>query len=276
MNIPHKIGAQPIISTLHLQSNKTGGDTIKADSSSSHVSLSEAAQALAQADKVNTERINNFLADNGKVLYEITIKSMKTYPEDLAARLEPPDNLTNEEISDMTEKLRIREFEAFGKYAKQSPPDYISYHEKYVEYLDSLSPTEQTASRYVGTRTGAVQSYERLSREAGQEPDDLSYTQDPTLMLFDFIAEADFNITDSDRFLQEYEHKVSQLLNRESGERFIENKNSVVERFTALDKVIQSAKDGDDEAFKQLGGLVKGRTTLDKFVEFSLEVEASL
>ncbi len=231
-------------------------------------------EALERLEKTETsEKVNTFLAEKGERIYELAIKSLKTYPENLQLQLETDTTLSPEDKSELANKRNERELEAFGKYAKQSPPDIKQYYENYIEYLDSLSPEEQQSERYNGQRAIAVSGYERAAREQGEEPRDFSFTQDPILALFDLIVERDFVVEDGDTFLDHYENLISPLLEHETkGEAFKADAELALARFDAVHSVIDAARNGDSIAFEELQKLGNNKSTIDEFITYSTKI----
>lgn len=226
----------------------------------------EALEALSTNNASSV--IDLFLSENGERLYNAAIKGLKTYPEDLALALDDK-SLSQAEQTENQNALTEREFNAFAKYAKQSPPDFKLYYEKYVEYLDSLSPAEQNSSRYSGQRDEAVRMYERIAKEAGEEPKDLSSIQDPILALFEAIREQDFNIQNKELLRERYEKFIAPLLDNEETPELEKELDQVLLRFDAVQSVIDAAKDGDKTAMGALQNLVNNPDSIDDFLGFS-------
>ena len=131
-----------------------------------------------------------------------------------------------------------------------------TYFEKYVQYLDSLSPEELNTSRYRGQREQAVAMYETVSREQGVGPKDLSDTQNPLLSLFQILEEMEFFVDDQKAFQYQYSNKVEPLLLNDYDELFQKQIENSLERFDALQKIISSALSGNEKALVELEELV--------------------
>lgn len=226
----------------------------------------EALDALNKS--VITDAIDTFLTENGERLYEMAIKSLKTYPEDLIVKIEDK-SLAEKERTELIKARNEQELNAFGKYAKQSPPDYKMYYEKYIEYLDSLSPEEQQSNRYRGQRALVVPIYERLAREQGENPADMSRVQDTILGLFDLIAEFDFKIENVEDFRKHYNEVIAPMFKRDSGPRFKEDADRALERFDAVQSVLGAAREANETAFQQLQKLVDGVVKIDEFMSYA-------
>lgn len=143
------------------------------------------------------------------------------------------------------------------KYARQNPPDMKMFYENYIEYLDTLSPQELLSSRYVGQREMAVRDYERLIREEGGTPDDMTSSQNPIFSLFELLKEVDFNIKDEDSFIKTYEERVSPLLNREGNENLKSLSNEALGQLKNINEIIFQARDVSKEALKKLHQMIK-------------------
>ena len=126
------------------------------------------------------------------------------------------------------------------------------YFEKYVQYLDSLSPEELNTTRYRGQRVQAVAMYERLSNEQGKTPDDLSGSQNPLLLMLQALEKANFNIRDSEAFILHYKTTVSPLLSQNSDFQLKENIQLALEILTTVQQTINAALQGDNQALNEL------------------------
>lgn len=227
-------------------------------------SISSEALALSQA----SEKVDNFIAENGKVVFELTIKGLKESPESLSAKLDD-DSIPTAERREISQEVSAREFDAFAKYSKQSPPDFEMFFKKFVEYFDSLSVEDQQSERYKGLRSEAVSAYQRHARENGSEVEDLSFIQDPILSLFDALQRIDFNVDDTEKFRQSFETMISPLFDRvDSGDKFKEDSDRALERFDSVQEVIDLAKSGDLTAFEALENLANDSLYLNEFLNY--------
>lgn len=215
---------------------------------------SEALSALEKYKASGT--VDQFLREHGREVYESTMNSLKGYPENLASRLSDK-SLSEKELTDIQNALTEREMNAFMKYARQDPPDMKMFFEKYVEYLDTLSPEELLSQRYIGQRAVAEKQYEHFAREQGETPDDLSSAQHPITYLFELLKEVDFTIEDKNSFLKKYEEKVSSILNRDGNENLKRLADDTVEKLNNLFGVISAAREGDKASFEKLQSFVE-------------------
>jgi len=254
-------------STSHPEVNDSSGDTGKLGQSlpivgqTDTISLSE--EALAAL--VRSDAIDSFLVEEGKNLYGAAIKNLKTYPEDLAAKLDDK-SLSGEIRTAAANALNERELNAFTKYAKQSPPDMKMYYEKYIEYLDSLSPEEQQSDSYRGQRALVVPLYEHFAREQGEEPADLSLIQDPILILFEMIEANGFNVENAKELRNRYQEQVTPMFDRDSGPRFRKEADQALERFDAVQLTLDAARKGNETAFTQLQKLAEDASLINDFM----------
>jgi hypothetical protein len=229
-------------------------------------------EGLSALEKDNSSRaVDQFLTDHGQELYEKSIKNLKQYPEDIASKFNEK-SLSEEELTKMQNALTEREMNAFMKYARQSPPDMKTYFEKYIEYIDTLSPEEQQSDRYRGQREMAVVEYERFALAQGDEPDDMSSSQDPILSLFDLLKDIDFNIKDMDEFIKSFEEKFSPVLNREGNEKLKPIVDNALERLSHLNNVIDAGRDGDSLALEKLKLLAKGEIAFNDYIHYAKEL----
>lgn len=219
------------------------------------VNLSSEALNALEKDKAS-RTVDQFLREHGREVYESTMKSLKGYPENLASRLSDK-SLSEKELTDIQNALTEREMNAFMKYARQDPPDMKMFFEKYVEYLDTLSPEELLSQRYIGQRAVAERQYEHFAREQGETPDDLSSAQHPITYLFDLLKEVDFTIEDKNSFLKKYEEKVATLLNREGNDNLKSLSDEAIEKLNDLFSIISAAKEGDKASFEKLQSFVE-------------------
>ncbi len=264
------IGARKALSTTVVTEGLKKTEPSSAESPTTIVNLSN--EALSALEKDNYSRkIDQFLTDHGQDLYEISIKILKQYPEDIASKFSDK-SLSEDELTKMQNALTEREMNAFMKYARQSPPDMKMYFEKYIEYIDTLSPEEQQSDRYRGQREMAVVEYERFAIAQGDEPDDMSSSQDPILSLFDLLKEIDFNIKDIDSFRKSYEEKMSPILNREGNDKLKPVVDDALERLNHLNEVINSGRNGDTAALEKLRALAKGDISFNDFVQYAKEL----
>jgi hypothetical protein len=259
----------------HSENSAEHLDTVQKNAPAAVTTFSKEGLALL-AKQQPSDPIDAFLAEHGQALYDVTIKRLKTYPDNLATKLEDK-SLPQAERTEAQNTLTERELNAFAKYARQSPPDMKKYLEKYVEYLDSLSPEELQSNRYKGQRALAVTAYQQVAREDGGEVKDLSFPQDPILALFEAIRQQDFNIKDSTGFRDRYEAQVSPLfdggfyggVDGDSGLGFRTDADQVLRRFDAMQSVIEAARSGDQTALGQLQQLSNDPPTIDRFITYA-------
>lgn len=263
------VGSRKIISTA-LEGLKKEEPVATAKSPTTIVNLSTEALHALEKDK-SSRAIDQFLTDRGQELYEISIKSLKQYPEDIASRFSDK-SLSEEDLTKMQNALTEREMNAFMKYARQSPPDMKMYFEKYIEYIDTLSQEEQLSDRYRGQREIAVVEYERFALAQGDEPDDMSSSQDPIRSLFDLLKEIDFNIKDINSFNKSYEEKVSPILNREGNDKLKLVVTDALERLNHLNEVINAGRNGDAVAIEKLQAYTNGKISLNDFMQYAKEL----
>jgi len=156
----------------------------------------EALEVLARS--ITSDTIDTFLSKNGKNLYDAAIRSLKTYPEDLAAKLDD-NSLSEEKRTEIANALTAREMNAFTKYSRQSPPDLKMY----------------------------------------------------------------------------YEELVAPMFNRDSGPRFKKEADQALERFDAVQSVIEAARTGNEIAFKQLQTLAESESSIDDFMSYAEKLSQS-
>lgn len=248
------IGAKKTTETV-LTTEQGKAEAPSNESPTTIVNLSnEALNALEKYKASGT--VDQFLREHGREVYESTMKSLQGYPENLASRLSDK-SLSEKELTDIQNALTEREMNAFMKYARQDPPDMKMFFEKYVEYLDTLSPEELLSQRYIGQRAVAEQQYEYFAREQGGTPNDLSSVQNPITYLFELLKEVDFTIEDKNSFLKKYEEKVSSMLNRESNEHLKQLSDETVAKLNDLISIISAAREGDKASFEKLHSFVE-------------------
>ena len=242
-------GRKTVSSTLPSASEKEPEPTSN-ESPTTVVNLSSEALNALEKYKVSGT-VDQFLREHGKEVYESTMKSLKGYRENLASRLSDK-SLSDQELGNIHQKMVDREMDAFMKYARQDPPDMIAFYENYIEYLDTLSPEELQSQRYLGQRDTVVKDYERIIREQGGVPDDMSVAQHPITYLFELLKEVDFTIEDKNSFLKKYEEKVSAILNREGNENLKSLSGEAMEKLNDLISIISAAREGDKASFEKL------------------------
>ncbi|WP_039918677.1 hypothetical protein [Cellvibrio mixtus] len=230
-------------------------ETSSSESPTAIVNLSNEAISALEKYKASAT-VDQFLKEHGREVYESTMNSLKGYPENLASKLNDK-SLSEKELTAIQNALTEREMNAFMKYARQDPPDMKMFFEKYVEYLDTLSPEELLSQRYIGQRAVAEQQYQHFAREQGETPDDLSSAQHPITSLFELLKEVDFTVEDKNGFLKKYEDKVSSILNREGNENLKPLSDEAVEKLNNLFSIISAAHEGDKAAFEKLQSAIK-------------------
>ncbi|MFT2110115.1 hypothetical protein [Marinomonas sp. 2405UD68-3] len=236
------------------------------EASSASVQISDAA-ILKYERSQHIEEAKSFISENNRTIYEKTLVDFNRYPENLASKLDRDSGLSSEERSEAQNQLNQRELEAFGKYAKQSPPDLEAYFEHYIEYLDSLSPEEQASERYQGQRQSTVMAYERAAQENGSKPRDFSFTQDPILSLLESLEEMEFAVGDVDSFHQTYLDRLSPLFNNSSNRQTLEQEAILAfNHFERTNQTITAALAGNREAFSAIKSLVSGELEAEDFL----------
>lgn len=253
--------------SLHSLDNSGSKESISKDSSLDSINISEDAIKQYELSK-NIEEAESFISKNKSLIYGKTINSLNSFPENLASQLNRDSPLSTEERSEIQNNLNQREHEAFGKYAKQSPPDFEAYYEHYIGYLDSLSPEEGQSERYLGQREAVLPLYENAARSQGSEPRDFSFSQDPILSLFEALEARDFYIENTTEFKQEYLDKLSALFNDdEKGESFTQEAEHALNNFERTYDSISAALNGDKEALTAIKQLVNGELTVSEFIK---------
>ncbi len=249
------IGGGRTLSSVSTLAEGKKPESISNESPTTIVNFSREALNALEKDK-SSRAVDQILRDHGKEVYENTIKNLQEYPENLASRLSDK-SLSEKELTDIQNALTEREMNAFMKYARQDPPDMKMFFEKYVEYLDTLSPEELLSQRYVGQRPVAVRHYEHFAREQGEVPNDLSSAQHPITYLFELLKEVDFKIEDQNNFMKQYEEKVSSMVNREGNENLKSVSDEATGKLTNLFSIIQAAREGDKASFESLQSLAQ-------------------
>lgn len=209
-----------------------------------HISEEGNAKLALDAAEKATEQL---LLNKGQALYEQAIKSIKEFPEDLKVIIQDR-NSTEEQRTIAANALHDREMSAFSKYAKQSPPDLKMYYEKYIEYLDSLSPEEKKAYDYIAQRASSVSAYERHAKAQGNEPEDMSHMQDPILLLFEMLKEENFKIENPNVFRKKFTDVLTPILDRSEDPSVKEIADIALKKFDELQDMIQSSRTGDKQA----------------------------
>lgn len=242
------------LSHSNIQEKKppTDHSTQKINVKNVEVEISPEAQSKAKS----SEKVDYFLKNNGEALFNKTIKSMKQYPKPLSF-ISKDTSIPKEERLQANKEMNKREHEAFMKYGKMSPPDMKMYYQKYIEYLDSLSPEEQNSWRYKGQREIAVSRYEHHCYKQGEKPEDMTYF-DPILSLFELLDDYDFNPSNTDRLVKEYNEKVGSLFEREAtGQQYKNEAETALSQLTLVKNLILQAREGSEEAMSELNFLAK-------------------
>ena len=220
----------------------------------------------AAAKQKKAEAVDRFLKLKGQDLYENALEGLKTYPEEFS--LIADDRSLPLDVRTAASKAMVeRELEAFAKYGRQSPPDVKKYYEEYIKYLDTLSPTERESSpRYAGQRAIVEVLYRDWSEKEGTEPEDYSRVRDPILILFEEIQAGGFKVDDAESFRARYERIIAPMLEGENGGELRAEADRALERFDALQDVLDAARDGDGAAFEWLKKLVGDAAVIEDFM----------
>lgn len=232
------------------------------------ISISD--EGLAAAAKQRTaEALDRFLELKGKGLYENALDGLKTYPEAFSL-IATDRSLPDSERIPAFKAMSEREWDAFAKYGHQSPPDMKKYYEEYIKFLDTLSPAEREESpRYAGQRTIAEEGYRVFSEKEGTEPKDYSRVRDPTLILLEEIQARGFNVDDAEGFRARYEEVIAPMLDGENGGELRAEADRALERFDALQDVLDAARDGDVVALGWLDKLADEAAVIDEFMLYA-------
>ena len=269
--------------SVHLYSQKVGlPDTSKAAESSGtsstinsakadYVHLSQEARDALKAEQAMTATAD-FVRSKGQQLFEQVLKNTFEFPENLASKLED-DSLSPEERGAIQNAITEREFVAFTKYAKQSPPDLKMYYLKYVEYLDSLSPEERQSDRYAGQRASAVTAYENAARSQGEQPEDLTLRQHPNSLLLELIFEKELEVEELADIREKFTQQMDTLVEGNSSLRG--QYDQMLGYYDAITSVIDASKEPNEpneEALNQLNKLADDPPYMDEFLRYSKEL----
>ncbi|MCY7295505.1 hypothetical protein [Alteromonas sp. a30] len=188
-----------------------------------------------------SEKTQSLLKSSGEKIFRTLLdqSSNAATPSNLAARLDNEAGLTSQQKSEIANQISQREFDAFGKYAQQSPPDLKNYYENYINYLDSLSPEERNSERYKGQRELAIPLYEAEAQKQGEEPKDFNKSGS-TSTLLDALREHDFNIEEKAQF----KARIHNDPNIDS--------DNLLSLFERAQSVVDNAKNGNAHAFNRL------------------------
>ncbi len=250
------------------ENTTASGPNRSSDSNSSNndtVIISE--EAIAQFNQTKINDINLFLENNAQNIFKSVLEDSREFPENLASRLDRDSRISSEERSEITNQLSEREFEAFGKYAKQSPPDLASYYGSYINYLDSLSPEERSSERYSGQRALAVSAYERIVSTNDEDAPDLSEPDDFILTLLEIIENSADDLELRNEQLSEFRNNIdntsvesSQVNTR------AEAALEAVSLVELVQSIIEQAQGGDDNSYIQLQKLADNEISIDEFL----------
>src|SRR5690606_4722244 len=266
--------------SAHLYSQKVGlPDIPKAAASSGtsstinsakadYVHLSQEARDALKAEQGMTATAD-FVRSKGQQRFEQVLKNTLEFPENLASKLED-DSLSSEERGAIQNAITEREFAAFTKYAKQSPPDLKMYYLKYVEYLDSLSPEERQSDRYAGQRASAVTAYENAARSQGEQPEDLTLWQHPNSLLLELIFEKELEVEELADIREKFTQQMDTLVEANSSLRG--QYDQMLGYFDAITSVIDASKEPNEEALNQLNKLADDPAYIDEFLRYSKEL----
>lgn len=239
--------------------SKDRAASIRSDDDSIFIS-NEGIEKLNQAQ---TEERDQFLQQSRSLIFSTVLSGGREYPENLASRLDRDSSLSTEDRSQIANALNQREFDAFGKYAKQSPPDLESYYENYIRYLDSLSPEEQSSERYSGQREQALLVYRRINSDTGNSDIDLTEPEDPILSLLEILSDLS-NEDNADSRIENFLEETREGLNLDDLQTpVIQNAISQIE---LVQTVIEQARNGDTDSYNQLQKLVSNELSTNEFL----------
>lgn len=239
--------------TKHVDNRQKSATQQQASQAQQPDETSISKEALEKLDQSKiSEKATELLKNQGEKLFRSLFSSpTQTFREDLASRLDNETDLTTEQRSELANKISQREHEAFGKYAKQSPPDLEKYYENYVEYLDSLSPEERNSDRYKGQRALAIPLYETEAKNNGNTPKDFD-KDDPILTLFEALERNDFNVENKEALRGRFLNSLS-ISNSNTDEATNNNVlNTISREFDQAIDLITKAKEGNKEAYQKL------------------------
>lgn len=239
--------------------SKDRAASIRSDNDSIFIS-NEGIEKLNQAQ---TEERDQFLQQSRSLIFSTVLSGGREYPENLASRLDRDSSLSTEDRSQIANALNQREFDAFGKYAKRSPPDIESYYENYIRYLDSLSPEEQSSERYSGQREQALLVYRRINSDTGNNDIDLTEPEDPILSLLEILSDLSSE-DNADSRIENFLEETREGLNLDDFQTpVIRNAISQIE---LVQTVIEQARNGDTDSYNQLQKLVNNELSTNEFL----------
>ena len=233
-----------------------------------YVYLSQEARDALKAEQAMTATAD-FVRSKGQQLFEQVFKNTAEFPDNLASKLED-DSLSPEERGAIQNAITEREFAAFTKYAKQSPPDLKMYYLKYVEYLDSLSPEERQSNRYAGQRESAVTAYENAARSQREKPEDLSLRRHPNSLLLELIFEKELEVEGLADIREKFTQQMDRLVEENSS--LNEQYDLMLTYYDAITSVINASKEPNEEALNQLNKLANDPTYIDDVLRYSNEL----
>lgn len=222
----------------------------------------------ALSDELAREPVYDFLEENLPDILQESVGRLVEYPTPLASMLDDM-SLSTEQRGEAMSALNVRELEAFGKYAKESPSNLEMYYIKYVEYLDSLPPEELNSGRYAGQRAQAVAAYGQVS--GGSEPVDLSENQDPIIRLLEMIQEEDLKVEEMRDLLSNYKDEMAPILDRENSERAGQKYDEALATWNSISQILDRKLDPESETFRQLESAIGRNLPLEDIVDLLLD-----
>lgn len=244
----------------------TPGETAKARSGAANsqkpgagagdtISLSAAARAVLNG---SSARVDALLKDRGDAIFRNALSGARAYKDNYASVLETPglDPITARETR---MKMLAREREAFT--APEHTGDVLTRARAYIEFYDSLSPEEQNAERYRGTRETMAAIVEQESVNAGVEAPDLSLSQSPFDTLLDALSDGEGGIAqrNRDEVLDAFRARLESQVGSEARKR---EGRELEGRFGALQDLIERARRGDEAAYARLEALSDGQNAI--------------
>lgn len=226
------------------------------------------ATSPASVNPVASKAVDSLLVSSGSAIYTAAISSLKTYPPDIALKLDNP-NLSDADRRVLDDKLNAREHAAYFHLAGDTG---LNMMKAYIEYYDSLSPEEQNSARYRGTRENAVTAVNNIEVGNGKPKGDYSMSRDPILSLFDAIKKSGFNVDDKavHSMLQNHKAFVSTLnISKTDPNGTAAKVSQASARFNAVQKVVDTARSGDSVAFTHLQELATLPNSIANFVTYA-------